>query len=187
MWSQYYNLWLHAHPGVTLRGPIRVSGRMDWRLHSTATVVIGNGVRINSGSLINAVGGHRPMVIAVLAGARLELDDNAGISSSTLVCHQAIRLGRDVLVGGDCGIYDSDFHSLLPEERIQRPDPGVRKAPVTIGNQSFIGSGALVLKGVTVGEAAVVGAGSVVSRDVPAGEIWAGNPARFVRSLLTRS
>lgn len=182
-WSWYYNMLLRAHPGVTLAGPLRVTGRMHWELDARANVTIGRGVRLNSGSLVNAVGGHRPMIIAVLAGARLELHDGAGLSSSTLVCHDCITIGRDVLVGGDCCIYDSDFHSLLPEERRQRPDPGVRKAPVTIGERAFIGSGSMLLKGVSVGAEAVVGAGSVVVKSVPASEIWAGNPARFLRRV----
>ena len=47
----------------------------------------------------------------------------------------------------------------------------------------FIGGGSIILKGVTIGERAVVGAGTVVTKDIPAGEIWAGNPARFIRKL----
>ena len=43
----------------------------------------------------------------------------------------------------------------------------------------------MILKGVTIGKEAVIGAGSVVSCDVPDGEIWAGNPARFVRRIDT--
>ena len=39
------------------------------------------------------------------------------------------------------------------------------------------------LKGVTIGKGSVVGAGSVVTRDVPDGEIWAGNPAQFIRCV----
>ncbi|GLY05285.1 MULTISPECIES: acetyltransferase [Actinoplanes] len=46
---------------------------------------------------------------------------------------------------------------------------------------SYTGSGALIREGVTVGEGSLVGMGSVVLRDVPAGEVWAGNPAGFLR------
>jgi sugar O-acyltransferase (sialic acid O-acetyltransferase NeuD family) len=47
---------------------------------------------------------------------------------------------------------------------------------------AYVGAGALVLQGVTVGAWSLVGMGSVVLRDVPPGEVWAGNPARFLRS-----
>ena len=48
---------------------------------------------------------------------------------------------------------------------------------------AYVGAGALVLQGVTVGARSLVGMGSVVLRDVPPDEVWAGNPARFLRSV----
>ncbi len=54
------------------------------------------------------------------------------------------------------------------------------KSPV-IGNHVRIGAGAKVIGGVTIGDNAIIGAGSVVTKDVPAGEIWAGNPAHFIK------
>lgn len=50
-----------------------------------------------------------------------------------------------------------------------------------IGNDVWIGNRALVLQGVKIGDGAVVGAGSVVTKDIPPYEIWAGNPARFIK------
>ena len=50
--------------------------------------------------------------------------------------------------------------------------------PIRIGNNVWLGGGAIVLAGVTIGDDAVIGAGSVVTRDVPAGAVVVGNPAR---------
>jgi sugar O-acyltransferase (sialic acid O-acetyltransferase NeuD family) len=47
---------------------------------------------------------------------------------------------------------------------------------------AYVGSGALIREGVTVGGWSLVGMGSVVLRDVPPGQVWAGNPARFLRN-----
>ena len=55
--------------------------------------------------------------------------------------------------------------------------------PISIGDDAWLGGGAIVLPGVTIGDRAVVGAGSVVTRDVPADVVVAGNPARVIRSL----
>jgi len=52
---------------------------------------------------------------------------------------------------------------------------------VIIGKNCFIGVNTLIVNAVEIGDGAVVGAGSVVTKDIPAGEIWAGNPAHFIK------
>jgi maltose O-acetyltransferase len=56
-------------------------------------------------------------------------------------------------------------------------------APVSIGEDVWVGSGALILPGVTIGPRTVIGAGSVVSRDLPNDVLAVGNPCRIVRSI----
>ena len=55
-------------------------------------------------------------------------------------------------------------------------------AEIKVGNNVFIGTGALILAGVTISDDSVVGAHAVVTKDVPAGSIVAGNPARIVKT-----
>lgn len=57
---------------------------------------------------------------------------------------------------------------------------------VTVGRGAYVGAGAIVREGVRIGAGAVVGMGSVVLRDVPPGEVWAGNPARCLRTLAAQ-
>lgn len=57
----------------------------------------------------------------------------------------------------------------------------LRCAPVTICKDAYIGSRAIILKGVTIGEGAYIAAGAVVTKDVPAGEVWGGVPARRIK------
>lgn len=62
-------------------------------------------------------------------------------------------------------------------------DRGFYAGKVVIGKRVFIGMNTLIVNAVNIGDGAVIGAGSIVNRDIPAGEIWAGNPARFVRKV----
>jgi maltose O-acetyltransferase len=85
---------------------------------------------------------------------------------------------RRCLVGPGVHIYDSDFHALDAELRL-RGEP--RRGGVTIGDDVFVGTNAIVLKGVKIGRGSVVAAAAVVVDDVPEGAIIGGNPAREVR------
>ena len=105
-----------------------------------------------------------------------------------------IRAGRNLFVNFDCVFLDvapitiGDDVQIAPVVQLLTAthplDPAVRRSgleggkPIRIGNNVWIGGGAIVLPGVTVGDDAVIGAGSVVTRDVPAGVIVVGNPAR---------
>jgi acetyltransferase-like isoleucine patch superfamily enzyme len=53
-----------------------------------------------------------------------------------------------------------------------------------IKKNASIGAGSIILGGITIGENAMIGAGSIVTKDVPANELWFGNPAKFIRSLI---
>ncbi len=55
------------------------------------------------------------------------------------------------------------------------------RGKVHIKKRAYLGMNTIVVKPVTIGEGAIVGAGSVVTKDIPDWEIWAGNPARFIR------
>ena len=76
----------------------------------------------------------------------------------------------------------ADFHSLNPKIRLNG-DTDIRTKPVHIGKSVFVGGHSIILKGVSIGDGSVIGAGSVVIKSIPAGEIWAGNPARFIRKV----
>tara|TARA_R110002049_G_scaffold72490_2_gene187215 strand:- start:252430 stop:252798 length:369 start_codon:yes stop_codon:yes gene_type:complete len=66
--------------------------------------------------------------------------------------------------------------------RDKHPDIDVL-APITVGNNVFIGSRTIVLPGVTIGDNVIIGAGSVVARDIPSDCVAAGVPAKRIRDL----
>ena len=90
-----------------------------------------------------------------------------------------------VLMGGGIKIYSSDFHSLdyMHRRSIDIDKQNKKSSPIHIGNDVFIGAGSTILKGVTIGDRSIIGAGSVVTKSIPSDEIWAGNPAKFIRKV----
>lgn len=90
-----------------------------------------------------------------------------------------IEIGDDVQIGPAVQLYTAQ-HPLDPVVRRS----GLESAsPIRIGNDAWIGGGAVVLPGVTIGARSVVGAGAVVVRDVPPDTVVVGNPARVMRTL----
>ena len=85
-----------------------------------------------------------------------------------------VTIGEGTQIGPGVQILTAD-HPRDPKLRAQMLEFG---RPVVIGDNVWIGGGAVILPGVAIGNDAIIGAGSVVTRDVPAGAIAVGNPAR---------
>lgn len=118
-------------------------------------------------------------------GGKIIIGKNVGISQTSLIAHNSdITIGDNVKIGGGTCIYTTDFHSIDPKCRASSYD--INNAickPVTIGNNVFIGARCMVLKGVSIGDDSIVGAGSIVTKSIPPRQIWAGNPAKFIKSI----
>jgi maltose O-acetyltransferase len=84
------------------------------------------------------------------------------------------------LIGDQVTILDCDFHEISPITRMNGVGP---IEPVVIGDNVWLGSRVMVLKGVTIGENSVVAAMSVVTKSIPPNSIAVGNPARVIRSI----
>ena len=111
------------------------------------------------------------------------IGQNSGLSNCTIVSHASVELGSDVKIGGGVKIYDTDFHILDPVARLSAGSDVPEVKPVVIRDGAFVGAYSIILKGVTIGANSVIGAGSVVTKNVPENEIWAGNPAAFLRNV----
>ncbi len=169
--------------GVSYKN-INVSGIPYVMVARGGKLDIGNNFAMNNGIKGNPIGSYRRCTFFVDRNAELIIGDNVGISQTALICHKSIKIGNNVKIGGGVSIYDTDFHSLNPEIRKSKDDieNRVEKA-VIVKDNAFIGAHSIILKGVTIGENSIIGAGSVVTKSVPDNQIWAGNPAKFIRNI----
>jgi acetyltransferase-like isoleucine patch superfamily enzyme len=123
----------------------------------------------------------------------IEVGDDSVLVGAQLMCTERISIGRRVVISYNVLLADSDMHPV---------DPGLRRRetvalayhdaseqrqpfkvqPITVGDDVWIGSAAIILKGVTIGDGARIHAGSVVSGDVAPGAVVAGSPAAPVGS-----
>ena len=164
---------------------LQSNGRPFIRKHRKGTLQIGRSLKLNNGKRYNVIGFVQPCVLCVGEGATLKIGNNVGLSQASIICHYSIEIGDNVKIGGGGKIYDTDFHSIIPEDRLdhKKDMQNKKKAAVKIGNNVLIGAGAIILKGVEIGENSVIGAGSVVTKNVPSNQIWGGNPAKFIKNI----
>ena len=97
----------------------------------------------------------------------------------TVLDEAPVTIGDDCFIGPGVSIYTA-CHSTDPAERNSRMEWA---EPVTVGNNVWIGGGAVILPGVTIGDNVTIGAGSVVTHDIPSNVVAAGNPCRVIRTL----
>ncbi len=100
----------------------------------------------------------------------------------TLVDDADIYVGDSVMFGPNVVVATAG-HPVDPELRRKVAQFNL---PVRIGNNVWIGAGALVMPGVTIGDNSVIGAGSVVTKDVPPDVVAVGNPCRVLRPIGER-
>ena len=100
----------------------------------------------------------------------------------TLVDDTDIFIGDSVMIGPNVTIATAG-HPIDPELRKKVAQYNI---PVRIGNNVWIGAGAVVLPGVSIGENTVIGAGSIVTKDIPANVVAVGNPCRVLREINER-
>ena len=163
---------------------LSADGRIVVRVRARAAITLGDHVTLKSRFGSNLVGLSGPTVLECGRKGSIVIGDHSGCSGAVISSRARIEIGCNVNIGGNARIFDHDFHSL---DATIRRDPlrdfeEAVAAPVSIGDDAFIGAHAIILKGVQIGPRAVIGAGAVVSmRQVPADAIVAGNPARVVR------
>lgn len=147
--------------------------------------------------IYTALFGSRGAALTVVAPFCCDYGENIHIGNNTEINHNCvfldcnkITIGENVLIAPSVQLYTAS-HPLEVSKRVPKNAQNAKEmvycvnksAPITIGNNVWIGGGAIVLPGVTIGDGAVIGAGSVVTRDIPPNVLALGNPCKVVRKL----
>jgi acetyltransferase-like isoleucine patch superfamily enzyme len=157
---------------VLIKGPYRV--------RNAGHIEVGQSCILDSSK-------ERPIRLDVGKRAILKIGNGVYLNEGVhIVCNIAVTIGDRCLIASDVVILDDDGHPgnwrerhnhwpELPEDRLG--------APIVIEDNVWIGTRAIILKGVHIGTGAVIGAGAVVTHDVPPATIVAGVPARVIQVM----
>jgi acetyltransferase-like isoleucine patch superfamily enzyme len=117
------------------------------------------------------------------AGKCILLEPRVVLSCGCVIHGQSgVKIGEGTIVGPNTTFVTGN-HGDISAHTKYRDTGSSTDTPIHVGANVWIGTNAAVLPGITIGDNSVIGAGSVVTRDVPAFSVFAGNPAKFVRTV----
>lgn len=133
---------------ATLGKPL-LSTKTELSIAEKAFLVLGNGVITERGVLLGA-----------RTGATLAIGNNVYINRNCcIVARDSISIGKKTKIAPNVCIYDHDHNS--------KSNDGFVSSPIIIGDNVWIGSNCVILKGVTIGNNTIISAGSVITKDIP--------------------
>jgi maltose O-acetyltransferase len=113
-------------------------------------------------------------------GSNIVIGENFFMNFNCVILDCAlVTIGKNVMCGPYVQIYTA-YHPLVAEERIKGPELA---APITIGDNVWLGGGVIICPGVTIGNNTTIGAGSVVTKSIPDNVFAAGNPCRIIKEI----
>ncbi|KAB2331371.1 sugar O-acetyltransferase [Bacillus mesophilum] len=111
-------------------------------------------------------------------GKNIHVGKNVFINSGCCFQDQGkIKIGDGVLIGHNVVLATLN-HDINPKKR-----SNLHPAPISIGNDVWVGSNATILPGVTIGDGAIIAAGAVITKDVPPLVIVGGVPAKVLKKI----
>ncbi len=170
-WSRLRRSWYPLiFPGLRIGRGVLLGKGVRFDIPPGGTITIGGGTIVEPYCNLGAAG-------RMIIGPNSFIGFGAIISASSTV-----TIGEDALIAAYCMIRDQDHGT---DGYPYRSQPSYAE-PITLGRNVWLGSHAIVLKGVLIGDNAVVGAGAVVTRSLPSGAKAVGVPARQVGSVEPR-
>lgn len=140
------------------------------RIDAHGDIILGNRVKVWSHI-------HKTQLSAGGKG-KLIIGDNSFINVGTIIsAHYQIKIGKNAQIAPGVIIMDNDFHGVEERDTVETP------TPITIGDNVWLATRVVVLKGVTIGEGSTIATGAVVTKDIPPYSLAAGIPAKVIKTL----
>lgn len=160
----------------------KVWGRMFILIHGAGSVSIGKNFHALSNARRSFITLYSKCHLTIIDDGMIIIGDHVGLNGTAITAKGKISIGDNSMVGPNTIIIDHDGHNSWPPET-RWTTPGA-VSNITIEDNVWIGMNCLILKGVKIGSGSIVGAGSVVVSDVEKNCLYAGNPAKKIRSLM---
>jgi acetyltransferase-like isoleucine patch superfamily enzyme len=183
-WWEYHQIaQIRRTPNLKLGNRVNIAGVPVLKIHKNATIVVGDGVTLNSTQDWCLVSAYGPTILfANHAGATIQIGDRTRFHCSCIRAYNSVTIGNRCLIASNCQIMDAGGHALSFDDVERRIDDVILDSrPVVIGDDVWLCEGVKVMPGVTIGKGTVVGAGSVVTKSLPPYCLAVGNPARVIR------
>lgn len=185
MRNRYYANVMYHTDGVFCEGRIICLGRPIITMCASSKIVLADGVILNSDNFGYHLNMHSPVkLMADRPNSIIKIGKNSRIHGTCIHAKSSIVIGKSCLIAANTQIIDSSGHVTSmtnPVERLKKQD---EPKPIRIGDNVWIGAGALLLPGITVSSGTIIAARSVVTNDVAAGCIIGGNPAKVISENL---
>ena len=151
---------------ITVRGPLRVEGSGDIRIGDNCTIWSHMGTT----------------QLFADKGAELVIGEGTFINTACIIsASNRIVIGKNCQIANQVIIMDGDFHGVDDRSESGKSDA------VIIGDNAWLATRSMVLKGVEIGEGATVAAGSVVTKNVEPYTLVGGVPAKLIRKIKVPS
>lgn len=173
--------WLCAIWGIEYAGSGRFIGSVVLRNTRRGKIRLGHDVVAQANFKMNPIGPVYPCLFDVRPGGEIEIGDGTGMTSVIISSRKKISIGKCCKIGGGTKIIDHNYHAMDAEARRNRCGDA-KPREIVIGDDVFIGTNAIILKGTKIGNRSVIAAGSVVfGLDIPPDSLVRGNPAVIVK------
>lgn len=148
-------------------------------------IIIQDYVTINSNTKYNVAGiNHKTILATMLPNSLILIGTGCGISGASIVATKKVELGEGVGLGVNVNIWDTDFHPVEVEQRLnQKSILEAKCAEIIINKHVWIGANSTICKGCNIGEGSVVGANSVVTKTIPPNVLAVGSPAKIIKEI----